>query len=204
MYAAVTSLRRPTIDDVIETKSLEFIEYARTTVSSILEMSRVAYEAKQFLKDEADFNRFCQGIGCEGSTVRKYILIGSKYSYLKAIETNLPNSWTSIYQVSQLSGDKITDLVHQGSIKRESLGADIKALVASYRVKKSGKSRKPNVPNGTTPDLHFTCRIDDLINTFKREQITKLLKQLGELDVKIEMSTDLTTALSDRIEEEAA
>lgn len=70
------------IDSIIEEKAVEFNNYARKSLESVLEMCRVIVEAKDELNDEADFNRFAQRIGCEGSYLRKCTIIGRRYNPL--------------------------------------------------------------------------------------------------------------------------
>jgi hypothetical protein len=178
------------VDCVIDDKVFEFRKYARKSVESVLEMCRVVLEAKTELSDDGDFNRFAQRVGCEGSFLRKCIIIGKKYKELKSNERCLPANWTSLYEIARLDGDIINALVSEGEITPESKGCELKALVANHIQPKSSGT-KVKVQNGTHENLQFTCKIDDLSNQYKLTKILAIINQLNEIDCDIEYSDDL-------------
>jgi len=87
-----------------------FRNFAAKTATGILEMGRVVFEAKK-LKDY-EFLKFCDLAGLRGrpSTVSKLETIGEKYEFLLAHSDKLPSNWTTVYQVANLTEEKITEL----------------------------------------------------------------------------------------------
>lgn len=109
----------------------EFTGFAVKTAQSTVEMCRVVHDAKTSLAKE-DFLKFCEGIGhkTEDSTIRKYLLIGANYERLIKYAELLPNSWTSIYTITQLPPDVFEALALTGNSMANMTGAQIKALMA--------------------------------------------------------------------------
>ena len=107
----------------------QYSHFAVKTAQSTVEMCRVVHEAKvNLMKDE--FLAFCGDIGhkSEDSTIRKYLAIGSHYERLIQYTTLLPNSWTSIYEITQIPSDAFDALVSTGSSMANLKGAQIKLL----------------------------------------------------------------------------
>ena len=109
---------------------IEFTGFAVTTAQSTVEMCRVVYEAKKSLKRD-DFIKFCNEIGhkSEDSTIRKYLCIGENYERLIKYTNLLPNSWTSIYTITQLPSDVLDAFALTGSSMANMTGSQIKLLV---------------------------------------------------------------------------
>jgi hypothetical protein len=108
----------------------EFTGFAVKTAQSTVEMCRVVYEAKQTLKKD-DFIKFCNDIGhkSEDSTIRKYLCIGENYERLIKYTNLLPNSWTSIYTITQLPSDVFDGFALTGSSMANMTGSQIKQLM---------------------------------------------------------------------------
>jgi hypothetical protein len=104
--------------------------FAVKTAQSTVEMCRVVFEAKEELSRE-EFSEFCTDIGHKGedSTIRKYIAIGAAYERLIQYADKLPNSWTSIYTITQIPSDTFNALAQVGESFAKLSGNQIKALV---------------------------------------------------------------------------
>ena len=99
----------------IEQYVVEFQSFARKTAESIICMAEVVFKAKQELRkldskgDKAHehFSRFCEAIGYnkKTSTIRKLEQIGEMAGMLKSHADKLPNTWTTLYTLSQLGGN---------------------------------------------------------------------------------------------------
>jgi hypothetical protein len=114
----------------IEKYVSEYQLFAVKTAQSTLEMCRVVHEAKKSLvKDE--FAKFCNHIAQkpENSTIRKYLAIGARYQQLIDCAELLPNSWTSIYQITQIPADTFNALVATSSDMSSFTGKDIQKLI---------------------------------------------------------------------------
>jgi hypothetical protein len=104
--------------------------FAVKTAQSTVEMCRVVFEAKEELSRE-EFSEFCTDIGHKGedSTIRKYLAIGAAYERLIQYADKLPNSWTSIYTITQIPSDTFNALAQVGESFAKLSGNQIKALV---------------------------------------------------------------------------
>lgn len=104
--------------------------FAIKTAQSTVEMCRVVFEAKEQLSRD-EFSNFCTDIGHKGedSTVRKYLAIGAAYDRLIQYADKLPNSWTSIYTITQIPSETFNALAQVGESFAKLSGNQIKALV---------------------------------------------------------------------------
>ena len=107
----------------------QYTAFAVTTAQSTVEMCRVVYEAKTELS-AGDFDKFCTDIGRNktDSTIRKYLAIGGAYLRLISYANLLPNSWTSIYEITQIPADAFDALVKTGNSMATLTGAQVKRL----------------------------------------------------------------------------
>jgi hypothetical protein len=108
----------------------QYQQFAVKTAQSTLEMCRVVFDAKQSLKKE-EFAQFCSNIAHkpEDSTIRKYLAIGEKYQQLITCAELLPNSWTSIYLITQIPAETFNALVATSSDMSSFTGKDIQKLI---------------------------------------------------------------------------
>jgi hypothetical protein len=127
----------------------EFTGFAVKTAQSTVEMCRVVFEAKKSLK-KVDFIKFCNEIGhkSEDSTIRKYLCIGENYERLIKYTNLLPNSWTSIYTITQLPSDVFEALALTGSSMANMTGSQIKLLMEPTK-----PSTPPKSAEATTAPL---------------------------------------------------
>jgi hypothetical protein len=116
----------------------EFNSWSKKTAQSTLEMCRVVYEAKTELGGQ-EFLKFCNEIGRKGedATVRKYLKIGEKYEKFYQYADFLPNSWTSIYEITQLPTDVFEALVATENSMANMTGDQIKTLMGKKTEEKS-------------------------------------------------------------------
>jgi hypothetical protein len=108
----------------------EYSLFAIKTAQSTVEMCRVVFEAKEELSRD-EFSNFCTDIGHKGedSTIRKYLGIGAAYERLIQYADKLPNSWTSIYTITQIPSETFNALAQVGESFAKLSGNQIKALV---------------------------------------------------------------------------
>ncbi len=130
----------------------EFNLWSKKTAQSTLEMCRVVYEAKKEL-DSQDFLKFCNEIGRKGedATVRKYLKIGEKFDKFYQYAELLPNSWTSIYEITQLPNDVFEALVTTENSMANMSGDQIKLLMGKKPQESSKVAAQaivaPNLPS---------------------------------------------------------
>jgi len=116
----------------------EFNTWSKKTAQSTLEMCRVVFDAKKELENQ-DYLKFCNAIGRKGedATVRKYLKIGEKYDKFYQYANLLPNSWTSIYEITQLPSEMFEALVTTENSMANMTGAQIKELMGKGTEDKS-------------------------------------------------------------------
>jgi hypothetical protein len=127
----------------------EYSNFAVKTAQATVEMCRVVYEAKNELSS-SEYAEFLNDIGhkSETSTIRKYLAIGSQYDKLIQYTNLLPNSWTSIYSITQLSSDTFDALAATDTDMSKMSGKEIKSLIdmsKSTAPKTSASSSSTNV-----------------------------------------------------------
>jgi hypothetical protein len=122
---------------------IEFNAWSKKTAQSTLEMCRVVYEAKKELVSQ-DFLKFCLEIGRKGedATVRKYLKIGEKYDQFYQYAELLPNSWTSIYEITQLPSETFEALIATENSLAYKTGDEIKLLMGKKTEDKSKSADK--------------------------------------------------------------
>lgn len=119
----------------------EFNSWSKKTAQSTLEMCRVVFKAKKELASQ-DFLKFCNEIGRKGedATVRKYLKIGEKYDKFYQYAELLPNSWTSIYEITQLPSETFEALVTTEHSLANMTGDQLKQLMGRKTEDKSKSS----------------------------------------------------------------
>ena len=119
----------------------EYSNFAVKTAQSTVEMCRVVSEAKKTLSS-SEYSEFLNYIGhkSETSTIRKYLAIGEQYDKLIQYTNLLPNSWTSIYTITQLGSDTFNALAATDTDMSKMSGKEIKTLLDLNKPKPSATS----------------------------------------------------------------
>ena len=128
--------------------------FAIKTAQSTVEMCRVVLAAKEELSRE-EFLEFCTDIGHKGedSTIRKYLAIGAAYERLIQYADKLPNSWTSIYTITQIPSETFNALAQVGESFAKLSGNQIKALVEINTESKKAPSTDVTSSAKTTSEV---------------------------------------------------
>lgn len=180
-----------------ETKTImscvtEFNGYARKTVDGTLEMSRVVRDARN-LDGKKGFEEFCEQIGFEkrSSTIKKLQCIGKKYEFLNEIKDSLPSNWTTLYQISRIENDQISDLIQTKVIHPNMTGKEILNFhtgVPNDHNESVGDLRKTDYwfrcssESGSDKDLDFVRSVvETLKDTGLKLELSAFLKE--ELEV---------------------
>ncbi len=154
----------------IEQYVVEFQSFARKTAESIICMAEVVFKAKQELRkldskgDKAHehFSRFCEAIGYnkKTSTIRKLEQIGEMAGMLKSHADKLPNTWTTLYTLSQLGGNVLEQMIDQGHVAASITAKEATALLAAQRgqTSKTDKQAKVKISQNANQDVE---RVED-------------------------------------------
>jgi hypothetical protein len=190
---------------LIETSVMEFKGYARKTAENILEMGRVVYETKDKLKaNKEDFEIFCSKVGFKStsSSIKKLSQIGKGYLMMKSQADYLPNSWTTLYEISRLAESELNKYISEGVIHQNVLGSVVKSLNGSSKgdetsSKEAGvtKERQEEVPNGTVNGLTFTCTLKNVNDVAFKAQLQMIIQNLEQLNVDVKLAPELKSAL---------
>lgn len=116
----------------------DFHGFAKKTAKSTLEMCKVVYDAKYTLTKD-NFDSFCSEIGQKSSdsTIRKYLAIGEKYDDFINYADRLPNSWTSIYKITQIDSTTFSALVSTDNTFATMRAKDIDLLINPNKASQS-------------------------------------------------------------------
>jgi hypothetical protein len=169
--------------------------FAIKTAQSTVEMCRVVFEAKQELSRE-EFSEFCTDIGHKGedSTVRKYLAIGAAYERLIQYADKLPNSWTSIYTITQIPSETFNALAQVGESFAKLSGNQIKALVEIN----SESKKAPSTDATSTAETTAEVTSSEVTATSSTEEAQK------SLESNLETSSEVIDAVTVSAEEISA
>jgi hypothetical protein len=167
--------------------------FAVKTAQSTVEMCRVVFEAKEELSRE-EFSEFCTDIGHKGedSTIRKYLAIGAAYDRLIQYADKLPNSWTSIYTITQIPSETFNALAQVGESFAQLSGNQIKALV------EINSDSKKAPPTDATSSAETTAEVvsSEIPTASSTEDAQKSLESNSETSSEV---IDVVTASTDEV-----
>lgn len=166
----------------------EFRGYARKTVEGTLEMSRVVRDARN-LKGKKDFGDFCELIGFEkrSSTIKKLQCIGKKYEFLKEIKGDLPSNWTTLYQISRIENEQITDLIQSKVIHPNMTGKEILNF-------HQGMTEEVGIPESSKQGFWFRCSLNPESEK-DLEIVRSVIEKLKDEGLKLDLSVSLKEQL---------
>lgn len=175
----------------IENYTNKFLSLSKASTESTIAMCEVLHEAKSVLNKEdrsweTPFDEVCRRIGYPRSksglapAIKKYLRIGACADRFKPYLDKLPNSWTTLYEITQLEPDKFNELIEAGEITAQLTGPGLKRLI-------DGK----DVDKETSPKITLVFP-DDVA----AETVSMLCKELEALRINSEFSIQLNpTAL---------
>ncbi len=110
----------------------EFNLFAAKTADAIIGMGRVVFRAKQNLG--SDFAKFCEDIRFKekSSAIRKLEQIGRKADFLEKYADRLPNTWTTVYRLTQLGNDVLETAIEKGAVHATMTGIDAGKLLVQF------------------------------------------------------------------------
>jgi hypothetical protein len=181
----------------------EYSNFAVKTAQATVEMCRVVYEAKNGLSS-SEYSEFLKDIGhkSETSTIRKYLAIGSQYDKLIQYTNLLPNSWTSIYTITQLGSDTFNALAATDTDMSKMSGKEIKTLLDLNKPKSSATSAcvaanssvattqavSANAAQSTSDDKHDVSLAETDVEQAKSDSVNSIMSSYNnQIDV---VSTD--------------
>jgi hypothetical protein len=111
---------------------VEFNQFAAKTADAIIGMGRVVFRAKQNLG--SDFAKFCEDIRFKekSSAIRKLEQIGRKADFLEKYADRLPNTWTTVYRLTQLGNDVLETAIEKGVVHATMTGIEAGKLLVQF------------------------------------------------------------------------
>jgi len=143
----------------------EYSNFAVKTAQSTVEMCRVVFEAKNGLS-RTEYSEFLSDIGhkSETSTIRKYLAIGAQYEKLIQYTKLLPNSWTSIYTITQLASDTFDALAATDTDMSKMSGKEIKTLLEINKPKATVSSSSVSTNISSISNQTATPNFDETLS----------------------------------------
>jgi hypothetical protein len=203
------------VTSLVENKVNEFKGFALKTVENFLEMSRVIYEAKagvstkhkKTLFTKTDYKLFLEMIGMgsdsKKSSLKKFVLVGQNYSNLKKHSENLPDNWTTVYEISRIAPPLVDGYFKAGLITVQSSGRSMKTLngtnTVSEIVEKVESVNLVEVQNVTSGGYTFSCEIKDINDVALKANLNMILRSLKDLNVELSLSPELTSLLEPKL-----
>ena len=136
IYKCAVSVERDTKDDesIVKQDRAHYVAAFKAgmqkTARAMLDTCRVTYEAHRVL-DAFEFEKFCQDIGLRSSSssIRKFLAIGKVYPRLVNYAEQLPDSWTSIYLITQIPADAFEACLKKGIELKNIKGKELQAML---------------------------------------------------------------------------
>jgi hypothetical protein len=149
----------------------KFHLFAAKTAQSVLEMCKVIHDAKVNLQEKS-FLQFCKQINLPAgsSTISKYLKIGERYNQFIKYTDRLPNSWTSLYLITDIPEDQFENVLLQSTTLANVTASGInKILGKSVKPKANGlltESAAANIYFSKVPSTaeweHFIANLSNL------------------------------------------
>lgn len=171
----------------IQRYTQEFLSFAKASTENTIAMCELLNRAKvEFKQKEQNsknkmFNTLCETIGypkgANDPTIKKYVKIGEAAERFKPYIDRLPNSWTTLYEITQLDGKTFEDAIENGTINIKMIGREVKSL------------KQLNNPNATKKiaDKSKKATIQITLGSTERTQIDALFKELEVLKFSYKM-----------------
>jgi hypothetical protein len=174
----------------IEQYTQQFLSLAKTSTENTVAMCEVLHKAKQAFKEKDTknvlFTELCKSIGYDKGandpTIKKFLRIGESAERFRPYLDRLPNSWTTLYEITQLDEELFNQAIEEGAINIKMLGKEVRSL----------KQINQTTEKLTTlPEKKLSIEILLSADTNK-VTLENLLKELEalKLNFKFEMHTD--------------
>lgn len=174
----------------IQRYSQEFLSFAKASTQNTIAMCELLNRAKVEFREKENnnknklFNLLCESVGypkgANDPTIKKYVRIGESAERFKPYIDQLPNSWTTLYEITQLDSKTFDDAIENGTINIKMIGRDVKTL----KEINNPKPTKKLADKSKKPAIQITIASDE------RSQVDALFKELEVLkfSYKLEIS----------------
>lgn len=184
--AIATSNNALSPNAAVNAYAVQFNQFASKTAEAIIGMARVVYNAKSSLSIQ-NFNQFCDAIKLkkESSAIRKLTQIGKKADFLERYADRLPNTWTTVYRLTQLTNDVLEDLIAKEDVHPSLSGLEAGRLV-HLRLGTTPRSKKNTATSAATAQAaandevySFTIHFERIPERAKASDLEEKLNQFA-------------------------
>lgn len=134
------------LDNLVHSFNISY----QKTAEDMLEMAKVAYEAKGMGKGL--YALFCERVYMKSeSTMSKLVSIGKNYLIFSEHKDKLPSQWTTLYSLSLLKPEVFIEKCTSGVINPNLTGNEVLTLMGK-EVQKKVKPTKPTQESNSTEE----------------------------------------------------
>jgi hypothetical protein len=122
----------------VEKYAQQFLTFAKASTENTISMCELLNNAKIELKQKENnqknelFNALCKSIGyskgANDPTIKKFVRIGECANRFRPYIDKLPNSWTTLYEITQLDNGLFEHAIENGAINIKMIGREVKSL----------------------------------------------------------------------------
>lgn len=152
------------LTDTAKKFAIAIVSLAKASTENTLAMCEAYYQAKSALGSE--FSALCAAISHDenSSTIKKYILIGRNAERFKPYLDRLPNTWTTLYELTRLDRSEFQQLIEHGKINQLTTGAEVKSIL-KHREGRTTKTKSATKTADATPlpeIMGYALQFDEL------------------------------------------
>ncbi len=174
----------------IEQYSQQFLSLAKASTENTVAMCEVLHKAKLDFKEKDQknmlFQELCKSIGYEKGandpTIKKFLRIGESAEKFKPYLDRLPNSWTTLYEITQLDDALFNHAMENGAINIKMIGKEVKSLKSINQP----KVEKTTLIIEKKPSIEIT-----LTNETDKQSLAALCKELEMLKFNFKLEINL-------------
>jgi hypothetical protein len=144
-----------TTTEATEVRYREYVNryrsFAKASAEHFIGLAETVVQAERELPP-AEFERFCDEVrlGKNGSTHRKLKKIGQNASRFRVVLDQLPNNWTTVYELSKLPNEQFDRVVSSGALTPQMTAKELKQIATGKS--KAGR-KKPTMNRDLVLDL---------------------------------------------------
>lgn len=172
----------------VERYTQQFLSFAKASTENTISMCELLNKAKlEFRQKENNnknvmFNALCKKIGytkgANDPTIKKFVRIGECADRFRPYIDRLPNSWTTLYEITQLDSALFEHAVENGAINIKMIGRDVQSL---KQINQPQLQNKVEIPT-KKPVIQIT-----LENDTDKQMLEAVLRELEALKFMFKM-----------------
>jgi hypothetical protein len=181
----------PAVAVEIEKYSKQFLSLAKASTENTVAMCEVLHKAKLEFKEKHNdkqlFQALCKHVGytkgANDPTIKKFLRIGECAERFKPYLDRLPNSWTTLYEITQLDTELFDHAIENGAINIKMIGKEVRSLKQINQP----KIEKPAISPDKKPSIEIILDAD-----IDKSMLDGLCKELEALkfNFKIEIKAN--------------